>query len=74
VKAYQTQLTEFLTTRKGELLAKIAKEKTVSDALAADLKSAADEFQNNWLAAHPQAKSKTDKPAAEKAQLKEIAK
>ena len=33
VKEFQTKLTEFLTTRKVELLAKIEKEKTLSDAL-----------------------------------------
>src|SRR5437879_4048632 len=33
VKEFQTRLTEFLTTRKGELLAKIEKEKALSDAL-----------------------------------------
>src|SRR5436309_2887479 len=39
VKAYQSALAEFLTTRKVELLAKIAKEKALNDALTAELKS-----------------------------------
>src|SRR3954469_24004183 len=33
VKSYQTQLTEFLNTRKAELLAKIGKEKAINEAL-----------------------------------------
>jgi F-type H+-transporting ATPase subunit alpha len=45
VKEFQNGLTEFLTTRKFELLATIAREKTLSDALKADLKSAVDEFE-----------------------------
>jgi hypothetical protein len=44
-KEYQTSLTEFLTTRKPELLGKIAKEKTLSVALTADLKAAAEQFK-----------------------------
>jgi F-type H+-transporting ATPase subunit alpha len=48
VKAFQTQFTEFLTTRKGELLAKIEKEKALSDALRAELKTIADEFKQTW--------------------------
>jgi F-type H+-transporting ATPase subunit alpha len=48
VKEFQTKLTEFLTTRKVELLAKIEKEKTLSDALNAELKSVADEFKQTW--------------------------
>ena len=45
VKEFQAGLTEFLTTRKGELLGKIAKEKTLSVALTADLKAAAEQFK-----------------------------
>ena len=37
-------MTEFLTTRKAELLARIGKEKALSDALKAELKAAIDEF------------------------------
>jgi F-type H+/Na+-transporting ATPase subunit alpha len=48
VKEFQTKFTEFLTTRKVELLAKIAKEKALSDALAAELKAVADEFAQMW--------------------------
>ncbi|HVH93021.1 MAG TPA: hypothetical protein VM783_16780, partial [Candidatus Acidoferrum sp.] len=48
VKQFQTKFTEFLTTRKVELLAKIDKEKALSDALTADLKAVADEFKQTW--------------------------
>jgi len=48
VKEFQTRFTEFLATRKGELLAKIEKEKALSDALTADLKTVADEFKQMW--------------------------
>src|SRR4249919_2960902 len=39
VKEFQAQLTDFLTTRKAELLARIEKEKTLSEALQADVKA-----------------------------------
>jgi F-type H+-transporting ATPase subunit alpha len=45
VKEFQTGLTEFLTTQKSELLAKIAAEKALSDALTAELKAAAEQFR-----------------------------
>ena len=45
VKDFQNKLTEFLTTRRTELLGKIQKEKTLSDALTAELKAAATEFK-----------------------------
>jgi F-type H+-transporting ATPase subunit alpha len=48
VKEFQNKWTEFLTTRKTELLRKIAKEKAISDALKAELKAAADEFKATW--------------------------
>ena len=48
VKEFQARLTDFLTTRKTELLARIDKEKTLSDVLQADLKTAADEFGQTW--------------------------
>ena len=47
-KEYQNKLAEFLTTRKAELLGKIAKEKKLSDELTAALKAAADEFKQTW--------------------------
>src|SRR6202453_196462 len=40
IKDFQNKLTEYLTTRKTELMGKITKEKALSDALVADLKAA----------------------------------
>jgi F-type H+-transporting ATPase subunit alpha len=48
VKEFQNKLTDFLTTRKSGLLAKIAKEKAIGDPLKAELKAAADEFAPTW--------------------------
>ena len=48
VKGFQAKLTEFLTTRKVELLAKIEREKAISDSLKAELKTVADEFKQTW--------------------------
>ncbi len=45
IKDFQNKLTEFLTTRKSELLGRLQKEKAVSDALAAELKAAVTEFK-----------------------------
>src|SRR5215467_3809752 len=48
VKEFQTQLMDFLTTRKANLLAKIEKEQVLSDMLKADLKTGIDEFGQTW--------------------------
>ena len=48
VKEFQNKLTEYITTRKGQLLAKIGREKELSDALKAELKAAAEEFKQTW--------------------------
>jgi F-type H+/Na+-transporting ATPase subunit alpha len=48
VKEYQTKLTEFLTTRKAELLEKIAREKQISPSLTTELKAAAAQFKEGW--------------------------
>jgi F-type H+-transporting ATPase subunit alpha len=48
IKDFQAQLTEVLTTRKTELLRKIAHEKVLSEALTAELKAAADQFKQTW--------------------------
>jgi F-type H+/Na+-transporting ATPase subunit alpha len=48
VKEFQAKWTEYLTTRKAELLRQIAQEKALSDALKAELKAAADEFKQTW--------------------------
>jgi len=48
VKQYQVNLTEFLTTRKTDLLRKIAQEKALSPTLIAELKTVLDEFKDIW--------------------------
>jgi len=48
VKEWQAKLTEFLTLHKAELLQKIAEEKSVSDAVAGELKAAANAFKQTW--------------------------
>ena len=56
-KEYQNGLTDFLTTRRGQLLSKIAREKKLSDELVAELKAAADEFKRTWTLEKPQPES-----------------
>jgi F-type H+/Na+-transporting ATPase subunit alpha len=48
VKDFQEKLTEFLTTRRAELLGRIQKEAALSDALTAELKAAATEFKQTY--------------------------
>ncbi len=48
IKEFQASWTDFLTTRKTDLIAKIAKEKALSKELTADLKAAADQFKQTW--------------------------
>jgi F-type H+-transporting ATPase subunit alpha len=48
IKEFQNKLTEYVTTRKAELLRKIGSEKALSPALVAELKAAADEFKQTW--------------------------
>jgi F-type H+/Na+-transporting ATPase subunit alpha len=48
IKEYQRMLTEFLTTRKADLLRKIANEKALSDVLVQELKAAVDSFHKTW--------------------------
>src|SRR5437660_7884626 len=54
VKEYQNKFTEFLTTRKTSLLAKILKERALNDALIAELKSASAEFKSTSTIAKSQ--------------------
>jgi F-type H+-transporting ATPase subunit alpha len=51
VKEFQKRLMDYLTTRKSELLARIRKEKVISDAVKAELKTASDEFAQTWKSA-----------------------
>ena len=48
IKDCQNKLTEYLTTRKSALMAKLAKEKALSDALTAELKAAVMEFKQTY--------------------------
>jgi len=48
VKEFQNKFTEYLNTRKAQLLVKIQTEKALNDALTADLKAAATEFKQTW--------------------------
>jgi len=48
IKEFQLTFTEFLNTRKPDLLRKIGQEKALSPALTLELKSAADEFKETW--------------------------
>jgi F-type H+-transporting ATPase subunit alpha len=48
VKDFQAKLTEFLTSRKADLLTKIRNEKAISDALAGELKTALGEFKQTY--------------------------
>ena len=48
IKDFQGKLADYLTSRKAELLARIAKEKALSDALAADLKTTVTEFKQTY--------------------------
>src|SRR5579862_6590933 len=48
IKDFQYKLTDYLTSRKAELMGKILKEKALSDALIADLKAAVTEFKQTY--------------------------
>ncbi len=48
VKDFQAKLGQYFNTRKPELLAKILKEKAISDALSAELKTAVGEFKQTY--------------------------
>jgi len=48
IRDFQTKLTDYLTSRKTELMGRIAKEKALSDALTADLKAAVTEFKQTY--------------------------
>jgi F-type H+-transporting ATPase subunit alpha len=48
VKDFQQKLSQYFHTRKPELLNKILKEKTISDAIGGDLKAAVTEFKQSY--------------------------
>jgi F-type H+-transporting ATPase subunit alpha len=48
VKDFQNKLTDFLNTRKADVLTKIRNEKAISDAIAGELKTAVAEFKQTY--------------------------
>jgi F-type H+-transporting ATPase subunit alpha len=48
IKDFQAELTEFVTTRKPELLKQVLKQGALNDALTSELKAAADQFKGTW--------------------------
>ncbi|MGC8989304.1 MAG: F0F1 ATP synthase subunit alpha [Verrucomicrobiia bacterium] len=48
IKEFQSRFTDYLSTRKPELLAQIGREKALSDPLVAALRAAATEFKQTW--------------------------
>jgi len=48
IKDYQARMADHLTSRKTELMARIAKEKALSDAITGDLKAAITEFKQTY--------------------------
>ena len=47
-KEFQNKLMEFMTLRKADVLKQIASQKTLSDELSAELKTAVDSFKETW--------------------------
>jgi F-type H+-transporting ATPase subunit alpha len=50
IKEFQAQWSDFLVTRRVDLLKKIGQQKVVSDEIKAELKTAADQFKQAWAA------------------------
>jgi len=48
IKDFQAKLTDYLTNRKSEVLAKVQKEKAISDALAGEIKAVITEFKQTY--------------------------
>src|SRR3989442_438551 len=48
IKDFQAKLTDYISSRKQDLLTKLQKEKAVSDPIAADLKAAVTEFKQTY--------------------------
>jgi hypothetical protein len=48
MKDFQTRVTEFLSTSKAALLARIGERKSLDDALVSELKDAAEQFKPLW--------------------------
>ncbi|HEU0040354.1 MAG TPA: hypothetical protein VFR76_13885, partial [Verrucomicrobiae bacterium] len=67
IKDFQEKVAEFLTTRKADLLKKIGKEKAISDALAAELKTAFTEFKQTYDIGKPKDEAGKPKETSEPA-------
>ena len=50
IKEFQAEWADFLTTRRADMLQKIGQQKVLSNELTAELKAAADQFQQAWSA------------------------
>jgi F-type H+-transporting ATPase subunit alpha len=50
IKEFQAQWSDFLVTRRADLLKKIGQQKVVSDEIKTELKTAADQFKQAWAA------------------------
>jgi F-type H+-transporting ATPase subunit alpha len=48
IKEFQTKLTDFLSTRKTDLLRQISQKKALDDKLTAELKATTDQFKQTW--------------------------
>jgi F-type H+-transporting ATPase subunit alpha len=48
IKEFQARMVDYLTTRKADLLARIRKEKVLTDDMVTDLKQAITEFKQTW--------------------------
>ena len=48
IKDFQAKLTDYLTSRKTDLMSRIAKQKALDDALTAELKAAVAEFKQTY--------------------------
>src|SRR5204862_5811015 len=48
IKDFQAKLTDYLTSRKSDLMSRIAKEKALSDPLTAELKTAVTDFKQTY--------------------------
>ena len=55
IKEFQAEWTDFLVTRKSDLLTKIGQQKALSTELTAEVKAAADQFKQAWAARPPAA-------------------
>jgi len=67
IKDFQEKVAEFLTTRKADLLKKIGKEKAISDALTAELKTAFTEFKQTYDIGKPKDEAGKPKETSEPA-------